>query len=125
MRRVFVGAIVLLVASTAFAVNSSVFHDAPITRLSEAELEAFVLFVDKSLDGVPDGKTVEWKAPKARFVSKITPHKSFTQAGNRCREATIESDSHDRYQRGRYLFCKTDAGAWQLTLPAARPAAGK
>lgn len=125
MRRILVAAIASAVASTAFAINTSVFHDAPITRLSEAELEAFKSFVHGILDDSPDGKTVEWKAPKTRFVSKITPHNSFTQNGNRCRQTTIESDAHDRYQRGRYLFCKVGGKTWEFALPGARPAGKK
>jgi surface antigen len=125
MSRILVALIAVAAAGAAFAINSSVFHDAPVTRLSTAELEAFRLFVEKTLDEAPDGKTVEWKAPQTRFVSKITPHNSFTQAGNRCRETTIDSDSHDRQMRGRYLFCKVSTGAWEFALPEARRATGK
>jgi surface antigen len=117
MRRILVVIAMSMIASGAFAINASVFLDAPITRLSVEELEAFTAFVDKTLEESPDGKTVEWKAPKTRFVSKLTAGKRFTEAGRTCREVTIESDSHDRFQRGRYLFCKDDAGNWKLSLP--------
>jgi surface antigen len=110
---------VSMIASGAFAINTSVFLDAPITRLSADELEAFTAFVDKTLDGAPDGKTVEWKAPKTRFLSKLTPGKTFTESGRKCRELTIESDSHDRFQRGRYVFCKVNAREWRLSQPRA------
>ncbi|MDH3314611.1 MAG: hypothetical protein OER43_02425 [Gammaproteobacteria bacterium] len=117
MRRILVVMAMSLIASGAFAVNSSVFLDAPITRLSTEELQTFTTFVDKALDESPDGKTVEWKAPKTRFWSKLTPGKRFSEGGRKCRELTIESDSHDRYQRGRYQFCKDDAGNWKLAPP--------
>jgi surface antigen len=125
MSRVLVGLVALAAAATALAINTSVFHDAPATRLSEAELAEFKAFVEKTLDEAPNGRTVEWKAPKTRFVSKITPLNTFTEAGRRCRETTIESDSHDRFLRGRYLFCKVGTGAWEFSLPKERPAAGK
>lgn len=125
MRRILVVIALSMITSGAFAINASVFLDAPITRLSAKELEAFIDFVHKTLEESPEGKTVEWKAPKTRFMSKLTPGKRFTEAGRSCREVTIESDSHDRFQRGRYLFCKSDAGDWKLAPPEARPAAGK
>lgn len=121
MRRITVAAATSMVASVAFAINTSVFLDAPVTRLSAEELETFRAFVEKTLDESPDGKMVEWRAPKTRFVSKLTPGKSFTEEGRKCREMTIESDSHDRYQRGRYLFCRIGAGLWEFSLPKARP----
>jgi surface antigen len=125
MRKILVVIAMSMIASGAFAINASVFLDAPITRLSVEELETFTTFVDKTLDESPDGETVEWKASKTRFWSKLTPGKRFTEGGRKCRELTIESDSHDRYQRGRYQFCKNDAGAWKLASPKTRPAARK
>lgn len=111
----------LLASSPAFALNMSGFRDAPITRLTEEELKAFRAAVMKVLDETPDGKMVEWKAPKTPFVSKITPLKTY--AGKvRCRDATIESDARDRFQRGRYTFCKEPNGEWQFASPP-RPAA--
>ncbi|OGA21762.1 MAG: hypothetical protein A3I02_05420 [Betaproteobacteria bacterium RIFCSPLOWO2_02_FULL_67_26] len=114
MNKIIFPALVLALAAPAFAINMSGFKEAPITRLTGEELKAFRATVMKTLDDTPDGMTVEWKAPKTRFVSKITPQKSFTEGKLRCREATIESDSHDRYQRGIYTFCKGAKGDWQF-----------
>ena len=104
----------------AFALNMSGFKDAPITRLTGEELKAFRAAVMKALDGTPDGTTVEWKAEKTRFVSKITPTRSFADGKLPCREAIIESDARDRFQRGRYTFCKAANGEWQFKTPGAR-----
>ena len=109
----------LMFASTgAWAINVSVFQDAPITRLSGDELKEFFGVIETTLDATADGATVEWQAPKTQFVSKITPQKSFTDGKLRCREATIESDAKDRYQRGLYTFCKGAKGGWQFKLPS-------
>jgi surface antigen len=107
-------------AAQAWALNMSGFKDAPITRLTGEELKAFRAAVMKVLDETPEGTTVEWKAPKTRFVSKITPTKSFTDGAQQCREATIESDARDLLQRGRYTFCKQANGEWQFKFPAAK-----
>src|SRR5262245_35919911 len=101
-----------------WALNMSGFRDAPITRLTADEVKEFKAAVMKALDDTADGTTVEWKAPKTRFVSKITPQKSFSEGKSKCREATVESDSHDRFQRGVYTFCKGDKGDWQFKLPS-------
>jgi surface antigen len=104
----------------AFALNMSGFKDAPITRLTGDELKAFRAAVMKTLDEAPEGKTIEWKAPKTPFVSKITPTRSFTDGKRPCREATIESDARDRFQRGLYVFCKAANGEWQFKTPGTR-----
>jgi len=113
----------LAAAGSAWALNMSGFKDAPITRLTGEELKAFRAAVMKALDEAPEGKTIEWKAPKTPFVSKITPTRSFTDGKLPCREATIESDARDRYQRGLYVFCKAANGEWQFKIPGARPKA--
>ena len=111
-----------LAAPAAQALNMSGFREAPITRLSGQELKAFRAVVMKALDETPDGVTVDWKAPKTRFASKITPQKTFADGKRQCRDATIESDAHDRFQRGLYTFCKGANGEWQFK---SRPAAKK
>lgn len=108
-------AIALTVAvAPAAAMNMNVFKDAPITRLSADEVKAFRTTVMKVLDEGADGATVEWKAPKTEFTSKITPHNRFTDGKYQCRDATVDSEAHDRAQRGRYTFCKGDKGDWQF-----------
>jgi len=120
MIRRFLAVTLLAVAGPAWAVNMNVFKDAPITRLNADEVKEFRAAVMKTLDTGADGATVEWKAPKTKFVSKITPQKSFTEGKSKCREATIESDAHDRFQRGVYTFCKGEKGDWQFKLPASK-----
>jgi surface antigen len=121
MKRIFLPLALMVVMSPAWAINMSGFKDAPITRLTGEELKAFRAAVMKTLDETPDGVTVEWKAEKTKFTSKITPRKSFTDGKLPCREATIESDARDRYQRGLYSFCKAANGEWQFKTPGARP----
>jgi surface antigen len=113
----------LACATPALAVNMAGFKEAPITRLTGEELKAYRAVVMKTLGETPDGATVEWKAPKTRFSSKITPQKTFTDGKRQCREVVVESDSHDRFQRGLYTFCKTEKGDWEFKSP--RPAAKK
>ena len=104
----------LAAAGPAWALNMSGFKDAPITRLTGEEVKAFRAAVMKALDEAPEGTTVEWKAPKTPFVSKITPQRRFSDGKLQCREATIESDARDRFQRGLYTFCKQAIGEWQF-----------
>lgn len=123
MTRILFSLALLAVVCPALAINMSGFKDAPITRLTGEELKAFRAVVMKVLDETPDGTTFEWKAPTTQFVSKITPQKSFMDGKLNCREATVESDARDRYQRGRYTFCKVANGEWQFKIPAAKPGA--
>lgn len=114
MKNIHVLIALSLFATPAFALNMSAFRDAPITRLSQDELKAFSTTILKTLDTAPDGTTVEWNAPKTPFSSKITPGRTITDAKRTCRDATIESEAKDRFQRGTYSFCKTAKGQWQL-----------
>jgi len=109
-----------LLASPVFALNWNVLKDAPISSLNEDEVRAFRAVVLKTLDETPDGTTVEWKAPKTVFKSKITPLNRFDDAGMKCRDATIDSDSSDRHMRGRYTFCKKGKSDWEFATPTAK-----
>lgn len=104
-------------AAPAWALNESFLKDAPVSRLSEEEFTAFWAFVMKTLDTAPNGKTVEWKAAKTAFTSKLTPQRDFTDGALRCRELTIDSDSRDRQMRGRYEFCKKGKD-WEFKTPS-------
>ena len=117
MTRFVISLLALAFAAPAFALNMSGFRDAPITRLSADEVKAFRAAVVKVLDESPDGTTTEWKADKTQFTSTITPQTAFVDGKFKCRKATIESDSHDRFQRGIYTFCKGDKGGWQFRTP--------
>ena len=123
--RIILAVTAVLLASPVLALNWNVFKDAPISRLNEEELRSFRAVVLKTLDQAPDGTAVEWKAPKTAFTSKITPLNRFDDAGMKCRDATIESDSQDRQMRGRYTFCKKGNNDWEFKTPSAkRPAKG-
>ena len=120
MTRLIFPLALIVVMSPVWALNMSGFKDAPITRLTGEELKAFRAAVMKVLDETPEGTTVEWKARKTRFVSKITPTRSFTEGKQQCRVATIESDARDLLQRGVYTFCKQANGEWQFRIPTSK-----
>jgi len=101
----------------AWAVNDSFLKDAPVSRLGEDEFKTFWAFTMETLDTTPDGKTVEWTATKATFTSKLTPQRTFTDGGLKCREMTIDSDSRDRQMRGVYGFCKKGKD-WEFKTPS-------
>lgn len=118
--RYFLLALSLLVAP-AYALNMSVLKDAPMTRLNADELKTFTTVIMDTLENGPDGATVEWSAPKTRFTSRITPGAVTTDAKRTCRNATIESEAKDRFQRGTYSFCKAAGGKWQLSAQDSKP----
>ena len=117
MYRIQAAILVMTLAVPAYAVNMNVFKDAPVTRLNAEEVKAFRAFIMKTLNEGADGATAEWKAPKTTFTSKVTPTKSFEDGKLKCRDTTIDSDSHDRQMRGSYTFCKGDKGDWQFKIP--------
>ena len=114
----------LVSTGAAQAVNISFLKDAPISRLDAVELKAFRAFIAKTLDDTADGTTVEWKARKTSFQSKVTPLSTSNDGGSKCRQTRIESDAADRHARGEYGFCKNDKGEWQFKTAAAKPKSG-
>jgi len=120
MRRILVSVLAATLAGPAFAVNVNVFKEAPVSRLKGDEVKEFRAFVLKTLDDGADGATAEWKAPKTTFTSKVTPGKPFEDGKLKCREATIDSDSHDRQMKGKYTFCRSEKGSWQFRTPVGK-----
>jgi surface antigen len=118
MDRYSVAAVIaaMLFAAPVWALNESFLKDAPVSRLSEEEFKAYWGFVMKTLDGTPDGNTVQWKASKTTFTSDISLRRTFDEGGLKCREASIASDSGDRQMRGVYQFCKKGKD-WKFRSP--------
>jgi surface antigen len=106
----------IFLSAHAWAVNDSFLKDAPVSRLTEEEFKVFWAFTMNALNTTPDGTTVEWRATKTTFTSKLTMRRSFTDGTLKCREVTIDSDSHDRQMRGLYEFCKRGKD-WEFRTP--------
>jgi hypothetical protein len=106
-----------VVCTPASAINLNFLREAPLKSLSEPELKAFRAFIVETLSNGTDGTTVEWKAPKAVFTSKITPAAKFKDGATECRDATIESDSANRHNRGIYTFCRK-GNDWNFKTPS-------
>ncbi|MGZ5089603.1 MAG: hypothetical protein ACXWCY_30525 [Burkholderiales bacterium] len=117
--RIAAGAALVVFAVFAHAFNMSFLNDSPVTRLTAEELKQYTAFTLKALDEAPDGTTVEWRAPKSQFTSKITLERTFTEANLTCRDARIEADARDRHSRGTYTFCKVK-GVWTFKIPDAK-----
>ena len=117
MYRISVALFAVGLAGPALAINTNVFKEAPVSRLSSDEVNRFKGFVIQTLDNGNDGITVEWKAAKTHFISRVTPLKSFEDGKQKCREATIDSNSQHLHMKGTYTFCKTGKGEWQFKIP--------
>lgn len=120
MKTRYILIVLAAMATPAFALNMNVFKDAPLTRLSEGELKTYAATIQNTLETGADGATVEWKAPKTQFISKITPVSTVTEGKRKCRDVTIEAEAKDRFQRGTYSFCKASSGQWQLRSPGSK-----
>ena len=118
LAKVAAGVSILVLSASAAAMNMSFLRDAPITRLSEAELKDFRAFVLKTLDESKDGASAEWTAPKTAFTSKITPAARTKDGGKECREARFESAARELQSSGVYTFCRDGKGVWTIRSPA-------
>ncbi len=89
MKNRYVVIVFAALAAPAFALNMSVFKDAPVTRLSTEEQKTFSATIQNTLETGADGATVEWKAPKTLYTSKIMPVNTLTDGKRKSRDATI------------------------------------
>jgi len=115
-------AVALTAAGPSLAVNTGVFRDAPVSRMTKEEVSSFRRAVIAALEKGEDGKTAEWTGDRPKVNSRITPTRSFEREGRRCRETVIETEALDLHQRGTWTFCRTPKGEWTFAGAPAKKA---
>ena len=112
-------------AAQAWAIDMNGFKGTPIAQLSADEKKAFHTALVQVLNQVPDRASVDWKAPRTKFASRITPVKSFDEGQLRCRETLIESSAQKGQHHATHVFCRNVKGEWQFRKPVAKAAEKK
>jgi surface antigen len=101
------------------------FKGTPIAQLAADEKKAFHTALVQVLNQVPDRSSVDWKAPRTKLATRITPVKSFDVGQLRCRETLIEANAQNGQHHGTHVFCRNVKGEWHFRKPVAKAGAKK
>ncbi len=84
-----------------------------LSYMTKSDLNLFQATIQSALDNTPDGSTQTWTNPQTKASGTVTPTKSFTMQGMRCR--TVEFTTYAGGQSGRsaWNYCKTKDG-WKI-----------
>jgi hypothetical protein len=115
-------ALSLTLVQPALAANMNFMKDAPVTTLTKDELTAFSAFVDKTLSEGAEGSTVEWKAPKTPFTSKLTPAKTYKADTLECGTCELSQRVGTAPSAALIRFCKK-GDRWGFKSPSKKQAA--
>ena len=107
-------------AAQAWAIDMNGFKGTPIAQLAADEKKAFHTALVQVLNQVPDRSSVDWKAPRTKLASRITPVKSFDEGQLRCRETLIEANAQTGQHHGTNVFCRNVKGEWQFRKPVSK-----
>ena len=107
-----------VLAATSLAVhaqsNMRFLKDAPIEKMTQEDLALLLKNSNEALTRNADGETSGWANAKTGASGTVTPLRSFTQKGMKCREAEYTNHAAGLNGGGRYTLCRVADGSWKL-----------
>jgi surface antigen len=114
MRRILLAAIAAAFAGAAGAQSNLGFLDnAPIQKMTKADIALLMKHSDEALSRNADGHTSAWANPQTGASGTITPLKTFTQRGMKCREAEYTNFAGGFRGASRHTLC-LQGGTWKI-----------
>jgi surface antigen len=106
----------MLVAAGAVDAQSNIrfLKDAPIEKMTQEDLAILLKSSNATLSRNADGETSGWTNPKTGASGTVTPLRSFTQKGMKCREARYTNHAAGLNGSGTYTLCRVSSGDWKL-----------
>ncbi len=101
------------VSSSAVAFNEFFAKGGPLSYLTESDISIVRTAVRSALDTAPDGNTETWTNPETKSSGTITPTKTFTKYGLRCRSVQFTTYAGGQSGRSEWTLCKTKDG-WKI-----------
>jgi surface antigen len=107
---------VLAAASVAVHAQSNMrfLDDAPIEKMTQADLALMMKNSNEALSRNADGETSGWANAKTGASGTATPLRSFTQKGMKCREARYTNHAGGLNGGGTFTLCQVAAGDWKI-----------
>jgi len=86
----------------------------PLSQFNEADNKLFMAAIDKALADGADGVALAWKNERTPAAGVVTPQKSYTSAGMKCRDLLIANSYKTLKGEAVHTFCQDGAGKWKL-----------
>lgn len=104
----------VLVTGIAQAQYLNTLATSPLTRFSEADNKLFMAAIDKALADGADGMPLAWKNEATPATGVVTPEKTYTSAGMKCRDLLIANGYKTLKSEAVHTLCQSSAGQWKL-----------
>ena len=111
--KLFLLSIALPCSNAALAANLNFLGNAPISRMTQEDIDIFYGAAVKALDSAADGEGRRWENPKTRAGGTLTPLKTYPGPGGRCRDLQVENSAGGLSNRTVVSMCKQADGAWK------------
>jgi surface antigen len=95
----------------ALAANLSFLGNAPISRMTQEDIDILYGAAVEALDSAADGEDRRWENPKTRGGGTLTPLKTYPGPGGRCRDLQIENSAGGLRNRVVVSMCEQADGA--------------
>lgn len=112
--RMLAAACVSLACSGALAANLGFLGNAPISRMTDEDVDILYRAVAEVLDNGADGAGVDWGNPKTGAGGTLVPLDSFKgPAGQACRHLQVANHAGGLRNKTVLTLCKSPDGAWK------------
>jgi surface antigen len=108
-----IAVIVMSLPGSVFAFNALFERRGPLSHLTKSDIEIARPEIRAALEETPDGHTRTWSNPKTNASGTVTPVKTFTTKGMRCRSVEFTSFIGGERGQSKWDFCKTKDG-WKI-----------
>jgi surface antigen len=105
--------VTLLVTSPALAFNELFAFRGPMSHLTKADIDIARAKFRSALETGADGNTHTWANAQTQASGTITPTKTFTMKGMRCRSADFTTYAGGERGASTWTLCKTKDG-WKI-----------
>lgn len=101
-------------SASAFAFNELFAARGPLSHLTKADIKLAGTAIRTALDQEPDGNTQTWNNPQTNASGTVTPQKTFTMKGMRCRQVEFTTHAGGQASRSEWNLCKQKDGVWKI-----------
>jgi len=104
----------LLCGTAAHAQYLNMLATTPLSQFNADDNKLFMATIDKALAEGKDGVAITWKNPATPAAGVVTPQKTYTADGQKCRDLLIANSYKTLKGEAVHRFCQNSAGQWKL-----------
>jgi hypothetical protein len=116
-------AALVLLASQAFAANTSFLKNSPVSYFTERDFELMMVAADEVLADDGRGATREWKNSETGNFGRMEVLSAFNAPDGRlCKRLRVTNNAKAVESRATYSVCRDASGAWMVDAATKPPA---